>query len=693
MLKVRLFLLLSLMGLMKAKASVITINTAELITASPNDGLCSLYEAVDAANNNVASGTVAGECVAGELHPVIDVIEIDESILPAYFHTVSELTLSDSVHFKGPTKELVTLTGIGLNRVFKIFNTTADAEFKITDVTFAASSIRLPDNVYGGAIWAQHFNGASLTIKRVDFIGNNAQRGGGAIGLFAGWGQTTLIEDCYFEGNFVFADDDAITGGVAGGGAIFIGAQQDVTIKNSTFVSNTASNLNTMANPLDDAAGGAILVRSSNIESYVTIEQSTFSDNIANGVGGALAFGGPGYPNEASEVTIKHSTIVSNEADHNNDQTGIDSGGGGIYSSSTTAINLFNSIVAANTDMSDDDGPDLTGSVISAGYNLIGNNKGATVAFPAGQPNINDDWVGSAAANIIPLLDTLEDNGGPTPTRMPLENSLAIDNGRCNILTADQRHQYNDQTLLRTIDQPGTPNALSGCDIGAVELGAVSNNTIPDAVDDAYNLLEGSSLILDNNQGLLNNDVDDNSIWVITAGGFNSSDDIGEVELFADGALMFTPFDDEFNGQTTFDYTITDRLNHDSATVTFTIQAVNDVPSFVATTTQVTGDPGIFTTIPWATGMSAGPANESNQSLVFVVTIINAPNGFFIGFPAIDATTGDLSFEIDTNATGQAELSVVLKDNGGTDNGGGDTSAPVNLIIQASDLIFADGFE
>ncbi len=689
----RLILVVCFMWVLPVQSATITINTAELIVASPDDGLCSLYEAVDAANNNVASGAVAGECVAGELHPVVDVIEVDESILPAYFLTATELTLTDSVHFKGPSKELLTLTGIGQNRVFKIFNIAANAEFKITDVTFAASSIRLPNDEYGGAIWAQHFNGASLTIKRSDFIGNNAERGGGAIALYASWGQTTLIEDCYFENNFVFADDDAITGGVAGGGAIFIGAQQDVTVKNSTFVNNSATNLNTMANPLDDAAGGAILVRSSNIESYVTIEQSTFSNNIANGVGGALGFGGPGFPNESSEVTIKHTTIVDNEADHNNDQIGNDSGGGGIYSSSTTAINLFNSIVASNNDLSDDSAPDLAGSVISVGYNLIGNNKEATVAFPAGQPNINDDWVGNATQNIIPLLAPLAENGGPTPTRMPLSNSLAIDNGKCNVLVADQRHQYNDQTMLRTIDVAGVPNALNGCDIGAVELDAVPNNAVPIASDDTYDVPEGQTLILSDSQGLLNNDSDNNPIWITTAGSFNSSDDIGEVDLMADGALIFTPLATEFNGQTTFEYSITDRINSDTAVVIINLLAVNDAPSFTANTNQVWGNPGQYTTLPWASDISAGPDNEAGQSLVFVATIDAAPMGFFAGFPSIDASTGDLSFEVDAQATGQAQISVVLQDDGGTNLGGENTSMPVPLTIVATDLIFANGFE
>ena len=153
-------------------AAVITINTSQLIPASSSDGLCSLTEAVDAANNNMASGNVPGECVAGELHPVVDVIEFDTTILPAFFTTATELTLNDSVHIKGPSQELVNFTGIGLNRVFRIINFASNAEFTISDVTFSDSAIRLPFDDYGGAIWAQHFAGASLTIERVKFSGN-----------------------------------------------------------------------------------------------------------------------------------------------------------------------------------------------------------------------------------------------------------------------------------------------------------------------------------------------------------------------------------------------------------------------------------------------------------------------------------------------------------------------------------------
>lgn len=56
------------------------------------------------------------------------------------------------------------------------------------------------------------------------------------------------------------------------------------------------------------------------------------------------------------------------------------------------------------------------------------------------------------------LLGPLADNGGPTLTHLPLEDSPAIDDGECVTgLTADQRGRPRPQGAT--------------CDIGAVEYG------------------------------------------------------------------------------------------------------------------------------------------------------------------------------------------------------------------------------
>ncbi len=673
--------------------STIVVNTARTDLAPADDGLCQLSEAIAAANTNLASGSLPGECVAGQGHPVVDVIEFEVSILPAYFAVFEEYTLTESLYIKGSAKELVTFTGIGLSRMFHLINTVVDAEFTFTDLTFADFVIRRPFDDYGGAVLASLSSGASLTFERVNFIGNNSEQGGGALGLFGGSDNSTTIRDCLFEGNFVLAHDQV----VAGGGAIFIGANQTVLIQNSTFSNNSATTL-LGSNPLDDSAGGAILMRANGaaFTSELTIEHSTFTGNKADGVGGALAFGGPAFAADSSVVTIKHSTITANQADFNADQTGPDSGGGGFYSSSTQAANLFNSIIADNSDQAASAAADLTGAIVSIGYNLIGNNSSASFAFPAGQPNINQDWVGDANQVIDPLLEPLADNGGPTPTRLLQHNSTAVDQGKCNVVTADQRHQHNDQTQLRTIDQAGISNALTGCDIGAVELGGSNNNPLPMLQADSYTLLEGQTLMVLAKQGLLSNDSDNDDLMVISAGVFNSdpSTTSGEVELLANGQFVFAADDAEAFGTTGFTYTVSDGFNHDTASVTLTTMAVNDAPSFTASSTQIVADPGVSTRFPnWAQNISPGPANEASQNMAFVVKIIDLPAGFFASLPSIDPSTGDLSLQLTAAATGTVQINVTLLDDGGTDHGGESSSVPTMVTITSNDVLFKNGFD
>lgn len=673
-------------------SSHIMINTSDLTINSPTDGFCNLKEAIDAANNNLSSGAVMGECIAGESHPVMDIIEFDVAILPVYFATFESYVITESLHIKGPASELVSFGGIAFNRVFEFLNLVSDAQFIISDVTFADIAIRLPFNDYGGAVLGKHIAGAELTIERVHFLRNNAERGGGAIGLIGGNNNTTVIRDCYFYGNFVRANEQT----VAGGGAVFIGGSQNVTVENSTFESNTATNL-PGNHPLDDAAGGAILVRATGaaFTSTLVISQSTFSANIADGVGGAVAMGGPGYPSESSDVTIKHSTLIANQADFNNDQTSNDTGGGGIYNSSSNGVSLFNNIIASNTDLSQSSAPEVAGGVISFGYNLIGNNLNATLPFPTGQPNINNDFVGEPPQTILPFVAPLDDNGGPTPTYRLLPNSLAIDQGKCNVLISDQRHQQNDQTSLRTIDQAGVNNFLTGCDIGAYELGAVSENPNPTATDDAYTLLEGESLMVSANNGLLANDIDNDDLVITSAGSFNSSasSSEGPVELWADGVFTFETTDMDANGTTSFTYTVSDLYNQDEGLVELIITPVNDAPFYQTNQSQITAILGHIINMPgWAFDISAGPVNEASQNLVFIVDAIAVSPGFFVQIPTINPVSGDLSFELAATATGTAEMNITLQDDGGTDDGG-ENSYTTTLFIHASDIIYTNGFE
>src|SRR6185436_13699303 len=115
-------------------------------------------------------------------------------------------------------------------------------------------------------------------------------------------------------------------------------------------------------------------------------------------------------------------------------------------------------------------------------------------------------------------------------------------------------------------------------------------------------------------------------------------------------------------------------------TFTITVNAVNDAPSFTKGPNQTVNEDAAAQAIAnWATNISVGPANESGQVPTFMVTGNTNP-GLFSVAPAISGN-GTLSYTPAANANGLATITIVLKDDGGTANGGQDTSAPQTFTI------------
>ncbi|NLX97310.1 MAG: hypothetical protein GXY83_14155, partial [Rhodopirellula sp.] len=155
----------------------------------------------------------------------------------------------------------------------------------------------------------------------------------------------------------------------------------------------------------------------------------------------------------------------------------------------------------------------------------------------------------------------------------------------------------------------------------------------------------------------------------------------------ATGTLTFTPAPDAF-GTAMIAVRLKDDggTEHDgsdtSAEQTFTIMIspVNDPPSFVNGGGQaVDEDSGEHATAGWATVIWPGAANEWGQGLEFLILIEN--DDLFAILPSIDALTGELTFEPAPNAVGTAIITVQLKDDGGTDNGGSDLSSEETFTI------------
>ena len=154
--------------------------------------------------------------------------------------------------------------------------------------------------------------------------------------------------------------------------------------------------------------------------------------------------------------------------------------------------------------------------------------------------------------------------------------------------------------------------------------------------------------------------------------------------------VSYTPQPDYF-GADSFTYTISDgRGGTATATVSVTVLEVNDAPSFTKGANQsVNEDAAAQTIAAWATGASAGPANESSQTLDYLVTNDNA--ALFAAAPAI-SPAGTLTYTPAANANGSATVTVRLHDSGGTVNAGVDTSAPQTFTIAVAPINDAPSF-
>ncbi len=149
-------------------------------------------------------------------------------------------------------------------------------------------------------------------------------------------------------------------------------------------------------------------------------------------------------------------------------------------------------------------------------------------------------------------------------------------------------------------------------------------------------------------------------------------------------AISYTP-SLNFNGSDAFVVSISDgQGGTDNLTVNVQVNSVNDAPSFTKGSNQTIAENARAQTVAaWATAISAGPPDESAQTLAF--TVINDNNALFSAQPAI-APNGTLTYTPAANARGSTILTVYLKDNGGTLNGGVDQSISQTFSITVNQI-------
>ena len=726
-------------------ASVINTITVNSLSdaANGNDGLCTLREAITAANTNTASGAVAGECAAGSSSSS-DTISLTGLAGTINVQTVLPNITSD-MNINGPGSAVLTILRGGSN--FIMFFITATAHASISGVTVqgadptsnfginSAGNLSLSDCVVSG--FGRGIGSAATSSQFVITISNctitgNLNGGGISTGEATVNVINSVISGNGSNGAFGPAIDNsfgilnvtnttianntghiAVMNGVEGvatftntnignnpdggfinngnltmtGGSVSENNRVGLLAVGPSFINRVtvSHNTNTSGAFIN---GGGILIGGN----PTTVMNCLISDNFTNGNGGGIF--------NAGKATLINNTITGN--------TAVGSGGG-IYtvdnsSASFIAINLTvtnnrsnsgggvfresgqmkfkNSIIAGNFDFNGIVPNDIGASVDStSSFNLIG------VGGSGGLTNgVNSNQVGVAD----PRLGPLANNGGPTFTHSLLPNSPALD-AADNCIT--QASHCGDPSIPQIIsDQRGFNRIVDGPDVDTnanVDVGAFETQQ-------ALNLLSGTFSNEDTQLVITFDAGDTSTITSITASSDNvtlipnDSAHLSAVLAGTTGVVTVNPAANLF-GTANVTVTVNRSGGNDVKTLLVTINPSNDAPTFNKGSDQLQlEDAGPKSVANWATSLSAGPPNEAGQSLHFQI-INNTNPAMFSAGPAIDSA-GNLSYTPAADANGTANLTVVLIDDGGIANGGSDTSLAQTFTINITPVNDAPTF-
>jgi hypothetical protein len=143
--------------------------------------------------------------------------------------------------------------------------------------------------------------------------------------------------------------------------------------------------------------------------------------------------------------------------------------------------------------------------------------------------------------------------------------------------------------------------------------------------------------------------------------------------------LWFAPVTNAFGSNITVSITADDGTLTNSTSLNVTVLWVNQAPSFnLAQTSVLVSQYDTAVSLANAvTNILAGPTNESSQTVSFIVT--NSKSSLFLTQPTV-TPSGTLIFT-PARQGGTVTVGIKAQDNGGTSNGGVDTSAVQMLTI------------
>ncbi len=240
----------------------------------------------------------------------------------------------------------------------------------------------------------------------------------------------------------------------------------------------------------------------------------------------------------------------------------------------------------------------------------------------------------------------------------------------------------------------------------ALDIQLTCNNS-PIVITDSYVVLEDSVLFADdvngdvndnNDDGVLVNDFDNDALFIVVPGTYDPIGGIGgSLIINGDGTLNYTPPANTF-GVAMFSFAVSDGFSVVPSSLSINVTPVNDQPSFDDSSNIVSfpfiTPPNLLVQFPnFANNINLGPLENMTQSVDhFNLSIISDTDSILVPATTDVGNDGTLTLDLTSNE-GVAVLQLELVDDGGTNNGGVDTSIIHEFSVSFFDNIFQESFE
>ena len=668
----------ALLAILLAFAPSVTRAASLTVTSTADSGAGSLRQAIA----DAASG---------------DTITFNLSGCPCTITLASQLVIDKSLTITGPGASTLTISG---NNAVRAFQVSAGGNLNLSGVTIANG--RPTDSNFGGGI----FNLGTVTVSNSTFSNNTAIGASGAIDNTNG---TLTVTNSTFSNNTarsggaienfqgtVTVTGSTFTGNSAGGngGALFNFFDSTMTVTGSTFTNNTAG-----------GEGGGIY----NAFAPLSLRNNTFIGNRPGGnCGGDItAFANDGGGNRSDDQTCDFFSVPNNI--RLNPSSVAEELPAGTTVGTLSALSRYNTSISGSFTYALVSG---AGDTDNGSFTISGNTLKTAARFDYETRNsysirvqTTDNLGVTVVKNFtISVTDVIENRA---PTAIALDPASVAENepsgttvGTFSTTDPDTGNTFTYSLVGGTGDSDNASFTISGSTLKTaasfdyetknsyairvrstdngglffeqaftISVSDVNENVAPVATNDDVSTDEDTAL----SGNVLANDSDDNGD-TLTA--IKLSDpQHGTLTLNGNGSFSYTP-DANYNGPDSFSYKANDgALDSNEATVSITVNAVNDAPT--ATSDSVSTDEDT------AKGITLAANDVDSNSLTYLV--VSAP-----AHGTLSGTAPNLTYTPNANYNGPDSFTFKASD-GALDSNVATVSITVNAVNDAPTVAVAAG--